>query len=149
MKISELKHFPIKEVSVKERLVELCEEFDTSMKCDILSMHRDGDDVCRVYLDFAPYEKFNRTIAAPSFWDENRRPTLTWFETPFYKGGKTEVYLMADDLYEDMFELKTVEDLRNEFSPYQLDWVPRDADGNIVHPKGYTEWLENKILGNI
>lgn len=43
-------------------------------------------------------------------------------------------------------ETLTKEDLRNEFSPYQLDWMQTNVNNTQVFPKGYVEFLENKIL---
>ena len=143
---------PIKNVQVTERLSQLAEEVDCPMRCDVVNIAIDSVDeegkVYKLYLDFKPYEDFNKSVAIPCFWDKNRNPTLTWFETPYYKNGKVEVCVMGTDLFEDFFEKKTVEDLRDEFSPHQLDWISKDGLGNLVYPKGYVEFLEKKILGN-
>jgi len=140
--------FPYTKMTVTKKLVDLAEEFDAPMKCNISNIRIENkeEDTYILYLDFAPYEIFNKTVAVPSFWDENRKPTLTWFESGYYKDGKVEVYVQSTDNFEDFFEKKTVDDLRNEFSACQLDWVSKDGLGNLVYPRGYVEWLEKKIL---
>lgn len=136
--------FPFTKMTVTKRLADLADEFDANMKCDISAVAFEGsEDVYILYLDFSPYEAFNKTVAVPSFWDENRNPTLTWFESSYYKNGKVELFVQGTDLFEDFFEKKTKYDLQDEFSKETGIWI----DLNENYPYQYAEWLEKKILG--
>jgi len=140
--------FPYTNMTVTRRLAELAEEFDAHMKCDINAISFENDNMYSLYLDFSPYEKFNKTVAVPSFWDEKGNPTLTWFESGYYKDGKVEIYVMETDTFEELFEKKTVEDLRNEFNPSRAkhSMSIMNTEGYTFYLSEYVEWLENRIL---
>lgn len=140
----ETKPFPITNVSVKKRLEELCEEIDSPMRCNInnVSLYDVTEDIYVLNLDFKPYEDFNKSVATPTFWDKDGNATLTWFETPYYKNGKVEAYVMGTDSLEDFFNKKDKYDLQNEFIKETNIWINLDEN----YPYQYTEWLEKKLL---
>jgi len=136
-------NFPIKGLQITDKLAQIGEEADSPMKCDIINIKINDptEDVYCLYLDFKPYEEFNKSVAIPSFWDSNRKPTLTWFKSGYYKDGKVEVYVMGTDEFNDFFIKKTVEQLHDEF--YNTFGVFFEASTSQ-----YIEWLEKKVLNN-
>lgn len=95
-------YFPVIGCRVLSNACDLLEAPDEGMKCNITNIIRDpsyDDDEYKgykVFLDFTPYEEYNKAMAVPSFWDSNGEPTLTWFESKYYT-GKEDFILEANE----------------------------------------------------
>jgi hypothetical protein len=83
---------PLENCVVTQETENTLEGPDSPMRCDIKNIQREenyddpdtGKKAYELFLDFSPYEEFNKSVAKPNFWDKEGKPTLTWFESNFY-----------------------------------------------------------------
>ena len=97
-------YFPVIGCRVLDSTSEALEGPDAGMMCDITNIVRDesmdynDEKYYKVYLNFKPYEEYNKVISIPSFWDKDGNPTLKWHETKYYKGIEELILEQNDDI---------------------------------------------------
>lgn len=124
--------------------------YDVGMMCRVEGI-TDKDDlsddnciVFRVNTDFSEFEDFNKSVAKPTWFDDNNNPTLKWHETKAYpKNKKDWIYMqIAKDVNDpkayssgDMFDF--VQDTRlTLYAQYESEGSKDD----------YMTWLENQVI---
>ena len=114
----------------------LCEECDfepnENMRCQVESYTNvDTDGVYSATCNFKGWKEYNLPFAKREWYDENRNPSLTWFESRYYPND--ERYEMFLDMnYEVPFNIVKLNRLYEEYKESE----------SILN---YITWLENKV----
>lgn len=84
---------------------------DANMIADLMVLENSTeiDDSLHIKLNFKPYRQHNESVASHDWYDDNNKPTLTWFESGFYpENGIVEGYAsgrVEDEFLEDIFTI--------------------------------------------
>lgn len=122
---------PIIEFTEEAEFVEY--DVDKDMQCKIVSCSEpDRHGTILLKCDLNGFEEYNKTFAKCNWFDENRNPRLTWFESGYYpKDGIYKFYIDAD--YEiTTFKIVEENKLYNEYKQSETD-------------KTYVRWLESLV----
>lgn len=67
------------------------------------------DSCFEIILDFSPFEKENKKNMPRIFYDKEMIPCLTWIESPYYDGGKDNIFVpMYAEFYEERDNENTI-----------------------------------------